>query len=1198
MALAASPRVWATEGLTARPYSPRSGPAGKTRFTMLPAQQLGVVTQNMYDDPKMWGERYQEFALGSMGTGIAIGDYDNDGKPDLFIVSKTSPCRLFHNLGNWKFEDVTEKAGLAPDAGWLGRAKNLMGSSEGAGQLPWQQGAAFVDVNNDGWLDLYVCRFNAPNFLYINQHDGTFKEEAAARGLAVVDASGMGAFCDYDRDGWLDVYLQTNMLDAAKQAGGRRDYLFHNNGDGTFTNVTDRAGIHGDTLAHSSTWWDFDEDGWPDIYVANDFAGPDHLYRNNRDGTFTDVLDAVVPHTPYSSMGADFGDLNNDGRIDMFVADMAATTHERDQRGMATSRELNTEDLSGAAPQYPRNALLLNTGTGHMREAAFLAGLSATDWTWSVRFEDLDNDGRLDMFVTNGMNREYQNADLRERIILTENLEERMRIMKGSPTMRERHFAMRNRGDLQFEDVSAAWGLDQVSVSFGAAFGDLDGDGDLDLVYSNYDAGVTILRNDTDSGHSVVIDLRGTRSNRFGLGAIVRIETAAGPQVRALIPARGYLSSSEPVVHFGLGDSTSIKRLTVEWPSGARQTFNDVPADQRLTITEPAGSADVSSAPSDGGGMPGLREPKKTLFEDVSGPVGLALSTREKVNSEANVQRLRPTRFTHRGPALAAADLNRDDRIDFVLGSTSGEPTRVALRQPDGTFQTSPLAAGRTSVLPDGPILVFDANGDGANDILITRGGTASPTGSLEYQPQLLIGDGAGKFEPASAGTLPDLPISAGAVAAADFDRDGTLDLFIGGRVQPGKYPTPPRSALLANRGGKFEDVTASAPGLQNVGMVTAALWSDVDADGWLDLVLALEWGQVKYFHNDAGKGFTDRTTESGFASAGTGWWTSLATAEFNGDGRPDFVVGNTGLNTMYSASAEQPTLLYYSDFAKNGPLIIEAYYEGNRLYPRRGRNELAQYIPSVRQRYRRNDLYARATLPEIVGEPALQAAHKFAATELRSGVLMSQPDGTYRFEPLPRIAQIAPAQGIAAGDFDGDGHADIYVLQNSYAPIPPIGHFDGGISQLLTGDGHGHFEPVESADSGLVVPGDGKALAVTDLNADGWPDFVLTVNNGKMSAYRNTPRIGRHSLRVALRSGPPNVAAIGARVQLQLRDGAMETAEIAAGSSYYSQAEPACYFGWADANPPAKVLVRWPNGNTTEHTVATDAKSVVIEPR
>jgi enediyne biosynthesis protein E4 len=476
LAVAAEPA-----GLESRALVPRVPGKGATLFTTLAPEHTGLTAINRYDDPAMWGARYREFSLGAIGTGVAIADYDGDGRPDIFVVSKTGPNHLYRNLGDFHFEEVTAKAGVAGPGG------------------AWQQGVAFADVNNDGRPDIYVCRFDAPNLLFINQGDGTFSEEAAARGLALVDACGMAAFCDYDRDGWLDVYIQTNVLDTERRPNGQRDHLYHNNRDGTFTEVTDRAGIYGETQGHSATWGDFDEDGWPDLYVANDFKDPDQLYHNNHDGTFTDILSHVVPHTPHSAMGADSGDLNNDGHPDLLVADMAATSREKDHRGQAKIRAALTEDENRpeVAPQYMRNALLLGTGTGRMMEAAYLAGMAATDWTWTVRFEDLDLDGRLDVWFTNGMVRELHGHDIIQRMMGRESMGERMRIMKATPVLTERHRAYRNLGDLRFEEVGAAWGLDQTGVGFGSAFGDLDGDGDLDLVYATMDGPVTVCRNDS-----------------------------------------------------------------------------------------------------------------------------------------------------------------------------------------------------------------------------------------------------------------------------------------------------------------------------------------------------------------------------------------------------------------------------------------------------------------------------------------------------------------------------------------------------------------------------------------------------------------------------------------------------------------------------------------------------------------------------
>jgi hypothetical protein len=752
----------------------------------------------------------------------------------------------------------------------------------------------------------------------------------------------------------------------------------------------------------------------------------------------------------------------------------------------------------------------------------------------------------------------------------------------------ENHFAFRNKGDLDFENVSAAWGLNQKGVSFGAAFGDLGGDGNLDLVYANYHGSAFVLRNDNDTGHRVIVDLRGTTSNRFGVGATVRLESAAGVQVRPLVLSRGYMSSSEPMVHFGLGADTSIRRLSVAWPSGHVQTFENLGVDRRFTITEPAGPAPAKTDPP----------PPATQFAEVGSETGLAVPTREEPVDETAVQRLLPVRLNRRGPALAVGNPSASQAGIVVVGGTTVSRASVLLASPGGPFSAVDTAANLpVSVVDDGPVLLFDADGDGNEDLLVTKGGNALPAGAPEYQPKLFSGDGHGGFRPAPDNALPALPLNVGAAAAADFDHSGRLGLFLGGRVLSGQYPLAARSALLANRGGRFEDVTdALAPGLREVGMVTAALWSDVDGDGWPDLLVALEWGPVKYFHNNQGQGFADWTDRAGFGSAGTGWWTSLAAADFNGDGRPDYVAGNVGLNTHYHADPAHPALLFSGDFTGSGSTqLIEGYYEGEKLYPWRSRRDLGAALPAILKKYPKTDFYARATLGEILGEDKLAKAQRFAATELRSGVFLSQPDGTYRFEPLPRLAQISPLQGLVAGDFDGDGHADIYAVQNSYAPIPSVGRFDGGLSQLLRGDGHGHFTPVTPAESGLNVPGDAKALALLDLDGDGWPDFLLTRNNSTSLAFRNRGLAGHKSLRIVLRGPAGNPTAVGARITVALADGTTQTSEVYAGSGYYSQSTAACFFGYPEANPPKSIRIRWPSGQVTETSFSPGSPTLTL---
>jgi hypothetical protein len=596
--------------------------------------------------------------------------------------------------------------------------------------------------------------------------------------------------------------------------------------------------------------------------------------------------------------------------------------------------------------------------------------------------------------------------------------------------------------------------------------------------------------------------------------------------------------------------------------------------------------------------MVGSAKPRESQFKEVSERIDFSFASREEPIDEIAQQRFLPTRLNRRGPALAAGKVDATGSEYVFIGGTTLTPSRIVRIEADGRCISSELsipAAG--TPVNDGPILVFDANADGVNDLLLTRGGASQPAGSNEFQPILLISDGRGGFRRAAEDALPSLLMSVGAVAAADFNRDGALDLFIGGRVSPGDYPSTPVSGLLVNRQGKLVDVTATViPALQNVGMVTASLWSDVDGDTWPDLLLTLEWGHVKYFHNSGGTGFEDWTEKAGFASAGTGWWSAITSSDFNGDGRPDYAVGNVGLNTPYRADAAHPTLLLRNDFRGNGTsLLIEGYYEGDDLYPRRTRRDLGAALPAILKRFPRNDLYARATLSEILGEKGLAAAERFAATELRSGVFMSRANAPYEFVPLPRIAQIAPLQGMVSGDFDGDGKIDLYTLQNSYAPNPVVGRFDGGLSQLLRGDGRGHFEPVPATESGLVVPGDAKALVAIDLNDDGWADFLLTRNNNTTMAFRNQPVTNRRSLRVSLRGAGGNPDGIGGRITARYTDGSSQSFEISAGSGYYSQSSSDCFIGSPDSNPLNKIEVRWPMGKTSVHEVPAAGKSLTL---
>ena len=629
------------------------------------------------------------------------------------------------------------------------------------------------------------------------------------------------------------------------------------------------------------------------------------------------------------------------------------------------------------------------------------------------------------------------------------------------------------------------------------------------------------------------------------------------------------------MVHFGLSNNTVIQRLTVEWPSGRRQAFSNLAADRRYTITEPAETAIEPQPP-----------PPVPLFTEVGSTANLDVPNHEQPFNELSHQPLLPFRFNRPGPAVACADFDGDGEDDLAVGGVAGESGQLLSNLGGGQFIAYGTSSFKENVsVADGPILAFDADADGDLDLLVTKAGVAAPADSLAYQPRLLLNDGRGRFSPAPAGLLPPLPISVGAAAAADFEHTGRLGIFLGGRLVPGQYPSAPRSVLLAWRDGRYVDVTAEfAPTLATRGMVTAALWSDVDGDGWPDLLVAYDWGPVACYRNVGGKHFEDVTEKLGFAAAGHGWWRSLAAADFNGDGRPDYVVGNLGLNTRYHASAAEPALLY-ANVAVEGsvPQLVEAQAEGGQRYPLRPRDLLLRAIPSLGRRFPTAESYAIATLEDVFPATALAAATKLAATELQSGIFLSQPDGTYRFAPLPRLAQVAPVHGIVAGDFDGDGRTDLLLVGNSYAPVPETGRFDGGIGWLLRGDGAGGFTLVPPVESGFIVPGDARALALVDLNEDGWPDAFVTRNNDRPLAFLNRDKPGRHGFGVALRGAPGNPAAVGARLTLQLANGSTQTAEISAGSGYLTQSSATLYFGYPDSAPPVRLSIRWPDGRETK---------------
>ena len=1093
----------------------RARPDDAPLFRRVPAEESGLRFRNELRPEN----RYTYL---TNGAGLAVGDYDGDGMLDAYLISQDGPNKLFRQASPLRFEDVTASAG------------GLEGGEA------WGSGACFADVDGDGDLDLYVCNVEAPNLLYVNQGDGTFVEDAASYGLDLVAASTMAAFADYDRDGKLDLYLLTNRAlhagwaltpevlqgfrppaDTARPAAdmvppgrafaapsaanadgehfftfrgqrytaGQPDRLLRNVG-GTFVDVTASAGIADKGMGLSATWFDYDADGYPDLYVANDLESPDVLYHNLGDGTFRDVTSDVVPHTAFYGMGSDAADVDGDGHVDLVVADMSMTTHEKAKVLMGDMAAERPVLMYSDPPQVMRNALLLNTGTGRFQEAAHLAGVASTDWTWSVLFGDLDNDGRSDLFATNGIARFDTDPDLKLRVddLWSQGRQQAaIQLIQNVRRVAERNAALRNTGgaDVRFERQGASWGLDLEAVSHGAALADFDGDGDLDVLVNNFEAECALYENRDADGNAFKVRLRGRLSERFGVGARV---TAALPDgrrlVRELALARGYLSGQAPELHFGIGANASAT-LCVVWPSGHVSRDLEVRAGHVVVITEPGAPPPAGDASAPRADTP--------LFAPAAAP---PFRHRENEFDEYAAQPLLPAQVSRLGPALAAAP-------PYVYVGGARQQAGQLFCWQGGGWKAVPGPWSRPSAAAceDVGACWLDFDGDGDQDLFVASGGAEVSAGDPSLRDRIYRNDGEDRFV-AVDDVIPAALQSSGCARAADFDGDGDDDLFVAGRLVPGAYPDAPPSRLLRNDGGRFADVTAAlAPALQVAGMVTDARFADFDGDGRLDLLVAARWQPLRLLRNE-GDAFGDATAAAGLADR-AGWWRSLLVLDVDGDGDLDAVAGNQGWNTKYKATAAKPVRLYFGDFDDDGRRdLVEAKYEGDRLLPVRGRSCSSGAMPMLKAKFPTYEGFARSLLRDIYTQEKLDRCGELVATELASCLLRNDGAGRFVVEPLPRIAQIAPIHAMAqVGDL-------LVCAQNDHTPEPETGRHDGGAGLVLKVV-RGHLQILPPAEHGIDAAGDHRGLLwfqPPGSEAAGG-QLLFARNDGQLHGWRRASR-------------------------------------------------------------------------------------------
>lgn len=1050
-----------------------------TLFTKVESAQSGIKFRNDISFSQEFNiYTYRNFYNGG---GVGLGDFNNDGLLDVYLTANQLPNRLYINKGEFKFEDITEKSGAM-------------------GTKAWSTGVSLADVNGDGWLDIYVCNSgdvegdNKENELFINNGDLTFTERAHEYGIADPGFSTHAVFFDYDQDGDLDLYILNNSYQAIgsfnlmKNERPKRDSLggdkLMRNDDNHFVDVSEEAGIYGSVIGFGlgATVGDVNSDGWPDIYVSNDFFERDYLYINNKNGTFKECLTEQMKSISGASMGADLADINNDAHPDIFVTEMLPEDNGR-LKTVTTFENWDRYQYNVKNDyyhQFTRNMLQLNNGNGTYSEIGRLAEVEATDWSWGALMFDMDNDGLKDIFVANGIFQDLTNQDYLQYVsneevvksIVSANRVDYKKLVELIPSNPVPDYAFKNRGGFKFENVAKPWGLGEPNFSNGSAYGDLDNDGDLDLVINHVNSEASVFRNsarELGNANYLKFLLKGSKKNTQAIGARIEILNGDSSFYIEQVPNRGFESSVDPRPNLGLGKIDTVDLVRVYWPDGKFTQLENVATNQTLILSQSEAPDKIDSEVNSM--APVVFERAENLFE---------WNHLENEFVDFDRDKLIYHMLSSEGPRISLGDVNRDGLIDFYLGGAKDSPGTLLIQNIESKFSTvQEEMFEKDQISEDVNSLFFDADKDGDLDLYVCGGGSEHSNISNALADRLYLNDGKGNFSK-SEQLLPTSKLESTSVArASDFDNDGDTDLFVGVRSQPFGYGLPVNGYILQNDGtGKFSNVTEEvAPGLIKIGMITDAAWADIDNDKDSDLILVGEYLSVNVFVNNNGKLIRNELPNL------KGWWNRIEQTDIDSDGDIDFVIANHGLNSRFRASVDKPITLVVNDFDKNGTIEqILCTYKGDKSYPVVLRHDLMMQIPSLKKKYLKYESYKDQTITDIFSSNELKEASFLEAQELRTGLLINDGKGNFLFRALPEVAQCSPMYAISVFDFDGDGKLDIILGGNLYRVKPEAGRYDASFGAFLKGDGKGNFTSIPTLNSGLLLDGEVRDFSILKI--------------------------------------------------------------------------------------------------------------------